>query len=73
MPSSHVEVTVSNQAASCSFFLSALAPLGYRYVGQQGNHIGLGVQGNDAQLFICQKTAGYLTCLLYLPLRHHSC
>ncbi|KAF1956785.1 hypothetical protein CC80DRAFT_65616 [Byssothecium circinans] len=56
MPVSHIGVTVSHLPTSCSFFLSALQPLGYRYIGQQGNQIGLGI--HDADFFLCQETPG---------------
>lgn len=57
MPVSHIGLTVSHLPTSCSFFLSALQPLGYRFIGQQGNQIGLGI--NDADFFLCQETPGY--------------
>ncbi|OCK84916.1 hypothetical protein K432DRAFT_319421 [Lepidopterella palustris CBS 459.81] len=56
MPVSHIGLTVSHLPTSCSFFLSALQPLGYRFIGQQGNQIGLGI--NDADFFLCQETPG---------------
>ncbi|KAJ4290876.1 hypothetical protein N0V90_010072 [Kalmusia sp. IMI 367209] len=56
MPVSHIGLTVSHLPTSCSFFLSALQPLGYRYIGQQGNQIGLGI--HDADFFLCQETPG---------------
>ncbi|PSN62662.1 hypothetical protein BS50DRAFT_126313 [Corynespora cassiicola Philippines] len=56
MPVSHIGLTVSHLPTSCSFFLSALQPLGYRYIGQQGNQIGLGIR--DADFFLCQETPG---------------
>ncbi|KAI9881214.1 MAG: hypothetical protein M1830_007192 [Pleopsidium flavum] len=40
MPVSHIGLTVSHLPTSCSFFLAALQPLGYKYIGQQGNQIG---------------------------------
>ncbi|KAJ9647118.1 hypothetical protein H2199_002104 [Coniosporium tulheliwenetii] len=54
MPVSHIGLTVSHLPTSCSFFLSALQPLGYRFIGQQGNQIGLGI--DDADFFLCQET-----------------
>ncbi|KAF2144647.1 uncharacterized protein K452DRAFT_145027 [Aplosporella prunicola CBS 121167] len=57
MPVSHIGLTVSHLPSSCSFFLSALQPLGYRFIGQQGNQIGLGIDG-DADFFLCQETPG---------------
>ncbi|KAI4285811.1 MAG: hypothetical protein L6R38_000364 [Xanthoria sp. 2 TBL-2021] len=54
MPVSHIGLTVSHLPTSCSFFLAALAPLGYRYFGQSGNQIGFGI--DDAEFFISQET-----------------
>lgn len=59
MPVSHVGLTVSHLPTSCSFFLAALSPLGYRYQGQQDNQIGFGV--DQADFFICQQSPG-LAC-----------
>lgn len=56
MPVAHIGLTVSHLPTSCSFFLSALQPLGYRFIGQQGNQIGLGI--HDADFFLCQETPG---------------
>ncbi|KAH7095040.1 hypothetical protein FB567DRAFT_19239 [Paraphoma chrysanthemicola] len=56
MPVSHIGLTVSHLPTSTSFFLSALQPLGYRYIGQSGNQIGFGIQ--DADFFLCQETPG---------------
>ena len=56
MPVSHIGLTVSHLPTSCSFFLAALQPLGYRFIGQQGSQIGLGI--SDADFFICQETPG---------------
>ncbi|KAF2641421.1 hypothetical protein P280DRAFT_312998 [Massarina eburnea CBS 473.64] len=55
MTVSHIGVTVSHLPTSCSFYLAALQPLGYRFVGQQGSQIGLGI--NDADFFLCQETS----------------
>jgi len=71
MPVSHVGLTVSHLPTSCSFFLAALSPLGYRYQGQQDNQIGFGV--DQADFFICQQSPGYawlsaLNLLLVLTL-----
>ncbi|KAL8738223.1 MAG: hypothetical protein Q9181_000949 [Wetmoreana brouardii] len=55
MPVSHVGLTVSHLPTSCSFFLAALTPLGYRYVGQEGNQMGFGIEQVD--FFISQETA----------------
>ncbi|EAT80676.2 hypothetical protein SNOG_12264 [Parastagonospora nodorum SN15] len=57
MPVSHIGLTVSHLPTSSSFFLSALQPLGYRYIGQSGHQIGFGIQ--DADFFLCQETPGY--------------
>ena len=56
MPVAHIGLTVSHLPTSCSFFLAALQPLGYRYIGQQGSQIGLGI--HDADFFLCQETPG---------------
>ncbi|KAI9837813.1 MAG: hypothetical protein M1819_006747 [Sarea resinae] len=56
MPVSHIGLTVSHLPTSCSFFLSSLQPLGYRFIGQEGNQIGLGIY--DADFFLCQETPG---------------
>ena len=58
MPVSHIGLTVSHLPTSCSFFLAALTPLGYRYIGQQGNQIGFGIE--NAEFYICQETERYL-------------
>ncbi|KAL8674493.1 MAG: hypothetical protein Q9168_001085 [Polycauliona sp. 1 TL-2023] len=55
MPIAHIGLTVSHLPTSCSFFLAALAPLGYRYCGQSGSHIVFGA--DHAELFISQETA----------------
>jgi hypothetical protein len=52
MPVSHLGLTVSHIPAASSFYLSALQPLGYRYIGCQGDSIGLGI--DDADFFITQ-------------------
>lgn len=56
MPVSHIGLTVSHLPTSTSFFLSALQPLGYRYIGESYNQIGLGVR--EADFFLCQETPG---------------
>ncbi|OSS46315.1 hypothetical protein B5807_08614 [Epicoccum nigrum] len=56
MPVSHFGLTVSHLPASSSFFLSALQPLGYRYLGQQGHQVGFGIR--DADFFLSQETPG---------------
>lgn len=62
MPVSHVGLTVAHLPTSCSFFLAALAPLGYRYFGQEGNQIAFGI--DEAELFISQETLRYRVQLL---------
>ena len=57
MPVSHLGLSVSNISSATSFYLSALQPLGYRYIGHQGDSIGLGI--NDADFFLCQTKNGY--------------
>ena len=64
MPVSHVGLTVSHLPTSCSFFLSALQPLGYRFIGQRGDQILLGVNDDDdddddADFSLCQARSGY--------------
>ncbi|KAL9000894.1 MAG: hypothetical protein Q9169_000649 [Polycauliona sp. 2 TL-2023] len=54
MPVSHIGLTVSHLPTSTSFFLAALAPLGYRYCGHSGKQIGLGI--DEAELFLSQET-----------------
>ncbi|KAG9763025.1 hypothetical protein KCU73_g1629, partial [Aureobasidium melanogenum] len=56
MPVSHVGLTVSHVPSACSFFLSALQPLGYRYVGNQGDSVGFGT--DDADFFLSPETPG---------------
>ncbi|MCJ1301974.1 hypothetical protein MMC08_004775 [Hypocenomyce scalaris] len=56
MPVSHIGLTVSHLPTSCSFFLAALSPLGYRYIGQNDNQIGFGIA--EADFFISQETPG---------------
>ena len=58
MPVSHIYLTVSHLPTSCSFYLAALQPLGYHYLGQQENQIGLGI--NEADFFICQTPPGFV-------------
>ncbi|KAJ4348391.1 uncharacterized protein N0V89_009765 [Didymosphaeria variabile] len=70
MPVSHIGLTVSHLPTSCSFFLSALQPLGYRYIGQQGNQIGLGIY--DAEFFLCQETPGVKAGAAHIALTAHS-
>ncbi|KAI4731464.1 hypothetical protein E4T49_00680 [Aureobasidium sp. EXF-10728] len=56
MPVSHVGLTVSHVPSACSFFLSALQPLGYRYVGNQGDSVGFGT--DDADFFLSPEVPG---------------
>nr|POE48738.1 hypothetical protein CFP56_38834 [Quercus suber] len=57
MPVSHLGLTVSHIPSATSFYLSALHPLGYHYIGQRGDSIGLGVA--DADLYLTQDTRGH--------------
>lgn len=57
MPVSHVGLTVSHVPSACSFFLSALQPLGYKYVGNQGQSVGFGT--DDADFFLSPEVPGY--------------
>lgn len=59
MPVSHIGLTVSHLPTSCSFFLAALTPLGYRYIGQFDGQIGFGV--DEPEFFISQETTTYVT------------
>lgn len=52
MPVSHLGLTVTHIPSATSFYLAALQPLGYRFIGHQGNSIGLGV--DSADFFITQ-------------------
>ena len=56
MPVSHLALNVSNIQEATSFYLAALQPLGYRYIGHQGNSIGFGEK--DADFFLCQQYSG---------------
>lgn len=57
MPVHHLGLTVSHIPSATSFYLQALQPLGYHFVGQHGDSIGLGVNGAD--LFLTQDPRGY--------------
>jgi len=57
MPVSHVGLTVSHVPSACSFFLSALQPLDYKYVGNQGDSVGFGT--DDADFFLSPEVPGY--------------
>lgn len=54
MPVSHIGLTVAHLPTSCSFFLAALAPIGYRYMGQEGNQIAFGIE--EPEFLISQET-----------------
>ncbi|CBX98244.1 predicted protein [Plenodomus lingam JN3] len=54
MPVSHIGLTVSHLPTATSFFLAALQPLGYRYIGKSGDQVGLGIE--NADFFLCQET-----------------
>ncbi|KAI4742598.1 hypothetical protein E4T50_06992 [Aureobasidium sp. EXF-12298] len=56
MPVSHVGLTVSHVPSACSFFLSALQPLGYKYVGNQADSVGFGT--DDADFFLSPEVPG---------------
>ncbi|KAH0291195.1 hypothetical protein KCU62_g3032, partial [Aureobasidium sp. EXF-3399] len=56
MPVSHVGLTVSHVPSACSFFLSALQPLDYKYVGNQGESVGFGT--DDADFFLSPEVPG---------------
>lgn len=56
MPVSHVGLIVSHVPSACSFFLSALQPLGYKYVGNQGDSVGFGT--DDADFFLSPELPG---------------
>lgn len=58
MPFSHIGLTVSHLPQSCSFFLSALQPLGYRYIATQGDQVGFGI--DDADFFLSPEVRGYV-------------
>jgi hypothetical protein len=60
MPVSHVGLTVSHVPSACSFFLSALQPLGYKYVGKQGDSVGFGT--DDPDFFLSPEVPGYDLC-----------
>lgn len=47
MPVAHIGLAVSNLPASTAFFLVALGPLGYHYIGARGDQIGFGVREAD--------------------------
>lgn len=65
MPVSHVGLTVTNLPIATSFFLNALGPLGYKYIGTKDDLVGLGVDQADfflsrSEQYVCMHL--YLTC-----------
>lgn len=58
MPVSHLGLTVSHLPSATSFYLAALHPLGYHYIGQRGDSIGLGVV--EADFYLTQDTRGHV-------------
>ncbi|KAK4556402.1 hypothetical protein LTR86_006546 [Recurvomyces mirabilis] len=56
MPVSHLGLTVSHIPSATSFYLATLGPLGYRYFGQSGDSVGLGV--DHADLFLTEEPRG---------------
>jgi len=58
MPVAYLGLTVSHIPSATSFYLEALQPLGYRYIGQSGDSIGLGV--TEADFFLTQEPKGYV-------------
>lgn len=53
MPLSQINIPVSNLPASCSFYLSSLAPLGYRCLGERGKDIAFGI--DDVEFYLRQR------------------
>ncbi|KAL9100047.1 MAG: hypothetical protein Q9163_004523, partial [Psora crenata] len=53
MPLSRIGLTVSHLPTSCSFFLAALSPLGYRCLGHQGKDIAFGT--DSIEFFLHQQ------------------
>ena len=56
MPVTHVGLTVSHLPNSTAFYLAALQPLDYRYIGQWGPQIGFGHEEPD--FFLTQEMPG---------------
>lgn len=54
MPVAYLGLTVSHVPSSTSFYLNVLQPLGYRYIGQRGNSVGLGI--DDADFFLSESS-----------------
>jgi hypothetical protein len=57
MPVSHLGLIVSHIPSAMSFYLTALQPLGYHYIGRSGDSIGLGIDEPD--FFLTQEPRGY--------------
>jgi catechol 2,3-dioxygenase-like lactoylglutathione lyase family enzyme len=47
MPLAHISLPVSNLETALAFYLSALAPLGYKVFMKGDNYAGLAIQGPD--------------------------
>ncbi len=61
MPVSHIGLTVTHLPTSTSFYLSALAPLGYKFIAEHGTQIGFGpAHSDEADFFISQEGDGYV-------------
>ncbi|KAI9707113.1 MAG: hypothetical protein M1836_000073 [Candelina mexicana] len=59
MPVSHIGLTVTHLPTSTSFYLSALAPLGYKFIAEHGTQIGFGpAHSEEADFFISQEGNG---------------
>ncbi|EME40125.1 hypothetical protein DOTSEDRAFT_74833 [Dothistroma septosporum NZE10] len=56
MPISHWGISVTHIPSATSFYLAALQPLGYQFIGHQGDSIGLGI--DSADFFITQAPIG---------------
>ncbi|KAI7558369.1 hypothetical protein KC319_g22796, partial [Hortaea werneckii] len=56
MPVHHLGLTVSHIPSATSFYLQTLQPLGYHFIAQSGDSIGLGV--TTADLFLTQEPKG---------------
>ena len=59
MPLVNVSLPVSRLPQSTSFFLSALQPLGYQYLGQRGDQQQIGFGVDDPDFFLYQERPGY--------------
>ncbi|KAK5172870.1 uncharacterized protein LTR77_002990 [Saxophila tyrrhenica] len=67
---SHLGLSVSDKPSSTSFYLAALQPLGYRFIGRQGDSIGLGIE--DADLFLTQAEKGTKVSPTHIAFTAHS-